>query len=288
MASEDDLTIKGPILAPFEFTDFTPYPNSLADRLETLASLAKQNGRTVYHYFLARQIGSPILLGLVLLGLFRQPWSNRRLGHEVLLLIIAGSIAIIVLTSAAGEFRYFFPIVPLLLLWSGKGIDELAHWLMSWELLRNGRLFRPRLIAGTLQLCVIALMMMVSSRSIQQDWFFAVGSSSALAARDAGLWLARYAPGPKRIAVRAAVIPYYAKGTLIGLPYGDPVATRRYVAKKNVDFVVLESEHSQELPTVGEWIAHGVPDPHARLVYDRTNAAGDRVVIYQWLRDQHL
>jgi hypothetical protein len=103
-----------------------------------------------------------------------------------------------------------------------------------------------------------------------------------LAARDAALWLAHYEPGPKRIAVRHAMIPYYAKGTLIGLPYGDPEATMRYVAAKNVDFVVLESEYPRELPTIGEWIAHGIPDAHARLVYDRTNASGDRVVIYRW------
>jgi len=36
------------------------------------------------------------------------------------------------------------------------------------------------------------------------------------------------------------------------------------------------------VPMVGEWLAHGIPDPRARLVYDKTSAPGVRVAIYKW------
>lgn len=280
---EKDLTIKGPMLAPSEFADGTPYSHTLVDKLSTLASMVNYNKWAIYNDFLSSEIGSPIVLGLIVLGLFRQPWSNRRVEHEAVLLVMAASIILIVLASPAAAFRYFLPIVPLLLLWAGKGVDELRHWVTGSELLGSGRSSFPNLIAVALQLCAIAPMIVLSARGVQREGFFvAERSSTALAARDAALWLAHYEPGPKRIAVRYALIPYYAKGTLIGLPYADPDSTMRYVAAKNVDFIVLESAYPRLLPAIGEWIAHGIPNARARLVYDRTNASGDRVIIYRW------
>jgi len=277
-----DLTIKGPLLAPFEFADHTPYPKPLAAKLSTVASMVKHNAQTVYHYLLQREIGSPVMLGLVVLALFRHTWSNRRLSHETVLLVMAGSIVLIVLASSTAEFRYFLPIVPLLLLWSGKGVKDLAQWIKGWELLRQHRWIPPNVIATALQLSVIGLMLLLSIEGVRRDWLFsAQRSAAAIAARDAGLWLAKHEPGPKRIAVMFPVVPYYAKGTLLCFPFGDSESTWRYLERRKVDFVVLESNKSEVVPTIGEWITHGVPDPYAQLVYDRTNSSGDRVVIYR-------
>lgn len=282
-AVDKDGEVKGPMLAPAGFTDGTPYPHTLMDRLRTLASMAKYHKGVLYRFFNLSRIGSPVLLTLVVLGLVRQSWSKRRVGHEVVLLTMTGSVAFFVLASAAGEFRYFLPIVPLLLIWAGKGIDELRLWIMGWELLRDGRSSGAGIIAGGLQVCALVSMIMLSIHGIRKESLFVdEHSSAALAERDAAVWLAHYDPRPKRIAVRFAVVPYYAKGTLIGLPYGDPEATTRYLAAKNVDFVVLESGYAQELPAVGEWVAHGIRDARAQLIYDRTNSNGDRVIIYRW------
>jgi len=277
-----DLTIKGPLLAPFEFADNTPYPKALAAKLSTVASMVKHNAQTVYHYLLQHEIGSPVLLGLVVLALFCHTWSNRRLSHETVLIVMAGSIVLIALASSTAEFRYFLPIAPLLLLWSGKGVEELAQWIKGWELLRNHRWIPSNGIATALQLCVIGLMLVLSIDGVRQNWLFSVQrSGAALAAREAGLWLAQQEPGSKRIAVRLAVVPYYAKGTLLCFPFADADSTWEYLERRKVDFVVLESNESNAVPIIGEWIAHGVPDPHAQLVYDRTNSSGDRVVIYR-------
>src|SRR5262249_39087535 len=132
-AIDNDGTIKGPMLAPSQFADGTPYPHSLVDKVGTLAAMANYHRHEIYSYFVEKAIGSPLLFGLVVLGLFRQPWNKRRLGHESVLVVMAGSIAFVAATSAAGEFRYFLPIVPLLLLWASKGLDELRQWTMRWE-----------------------------------------------------------------------------------------------------------------------------------------------------------
>jgi hypothetical protein len=78
------------------------------------------------------------------------------------------------------------------------------------------------------------------------------------------------------------VVPYYADATLVQFPFADPDLTLRYLDMKHVDFVVLESQYATTIPTIGEWVAHGIPDDHARLIYDNANASGNRVLIYSW------
>lgn len=282
-----DLTLKGPILAPFEFANITPYPHSPMDKLRTLIAMVYRNKKFLNDSFLGSWTGSPLLVILVTLGLFRQTWSNQRFGHETVLLMMAGSIAFFVITASnGGESRYFFATLPMLLLWAGKGIGELGEWLTGCEVFRTGRLPHPGVFAAAFRVCAVVSMILISAHGTKQLGEFVVQhSSQALAAHDAALWLAHYQPGPKRIAVRHSMFPYYAKGTLIGLPYADAETTLRYIAQKNVDFVVLESSYVEQLPTIGVWLAHGILDDRARLIYDRTNSNGDRVAIYRWQTD---
>ncbi len=278
-----DLTLEGPLLSPFTFTDYTPYSNAWTDRVQSLASMAKLNSHTVYEYLLERQFGSPLIWILIILGWCSTPWTNRRLRDELLLLALAASIVLAALTSATGELRYLFPVGPVLLLWCGHGLRQLARWLAGWELIADWQ--TPQRVRTTvlLQVGLAALMVAISFGGVRGDWYFAdERGDDASAARDAGMWLRQLPEPSKRIAVRLAVVPYYAKGTLIAFPYADPDTTLRYLAKAKVDYIVLASSDAGMVPTVGEWIAHGIPDPRARLVYDKTSATGARVVIYQW------
>jgi len=278
-----DLTIEGPLLAPFQFVDFTPYSHELVEELRSLVVMAKLNARDVYHSLLARHIGSPVLLGLLVVGWCRRPWTNKRLKDEAVLSVLTASIVVVTLTSATAGERYLLPIVPILLVWSSHGLRQWASWIKGWELVANARRVRPDRIALAANVCAVALMVGLAFQSVDEDGNFACQRGpEALAAREAGLWLAQHQPGAKRIGVRLAVVPYYAKGTLIAFPYGDPDATLQHLARMKVDFIVLESAEAQELPTIKEWMASGVPDPRAQMVYDKTDSSGTRVVIYRW------
>ena len=274
-----DATVEGPLLEPFSFVDFTPYAHSFADQLRSVAAMAKRNARTVYYYVLEPQIG-PIVLGLLVVGWCRRCWDNRRLRDETLLMGLVSLVLIVTVTSATAERRYLSPIMPVLMLWSSNGLLELAKWIMGWEVIRILRGFRPALVSAAVSICVAAVIVALSLNAVHRDWFTA--EPDALAARDAGLWLAQQQPESPRIAVRLPVCAYYAKGTMIAFPYGDPEATLRHLARKNVDFIVLQNAEAQVLPTIGEWLAHGIPDPRARLIYDKRGPSGARVVIYTW------
>jgi 4-amino-4-deoxy-L-arabinose transferase-like glycosyltransferase len=278
-----DLSIEGPLLAPFEFADFTPYPHARMTELRSLISMANLNVRTVYHSLLEHQFGSPLLLGLLIIGWCRQSWTNRRLRDEAVLFALAGSIVAVTVTSATAEERYLFPILPFLMLWASNGLQQLTAWIMGWELMAGHRALRSARMALAVQLLTLMVMVGLELDGVNQDWYFASEHGpEATASREAGLWLAQYQPGSKRIAVRTAVVPYYAKGTLTAFPYGDPGATLQHFARMRVDFIVLESAEARVLPTIKEWMASGIPDPRAQRVYDKTNSNGARVVIYRW------
>jgi hypothetical protein len=280
----DDLTVKGPLLAPIEFVDFTPYSHRLTEQLGSVISVARRNAQEVYHTLLRHDIASPVLLALLIVGWCRQAWSNRRLKDEALLFGFAASIVVVTLTSATAEERYLFPLVPILLLWSSNGLRELARWVAGWELM-SGQGVRTDRITAAVQFAVAVILVGLAIGDVRRDGIFAwQGSLEASAARDAGLWLAKQSPTSKRIAVNGAVVPYYAKGTMIAFPYGNQDAILQHISKKDVNFIVLDSAEAHVLPMIGEWISHGIPDPHPRLVYDKTSSPDVRFVIYQWVQ----
>jgi hypothetical protein len=284
-----DLARTGPLLAPFAFANFTPYSRTSADKARALAAMAKYNAKQVYHDLVARELGAPVLTILVVLGLFGEPWSNRRLLHESLLLALFAAVVAVVLTSSTAEGRYLFAALPVLVLWGGKGLDRLAQWVAGSELASRARHRYASSLPAAAQASALMLLVVLSAGPVRGSGLFdAERRPSAFAARDAGRWIAQHDPGPKRIATQSAVIPYYAKGTLMTMPYADSETTLQYLVREKIDFVVLDSDEARSFPTVDEWLAHGVPDPHASLVYDFVAPDGARLAVYRLLHDPPL
>jgi 4-amino-4-deoxy-L-arabinose transferase-like glycosyltransferase len=281
---DSDLRVQGPLLIPSEFADYTPFPHALTDKVRSMIHLAKVNKDTVYRHFVSLSVGSPAVLALAVLGLLRTSWNPRRTRQEAVLLVMGVSIVILLLTATDPAFRYFLPLVPLLLLWAGKGVDELGQWARGLTALNSGPIRGPMWLSVGPGVCAVALMIAVSAYGTRDEELFVTEQSDNRysASRDAGVWLRQYMPGPKRVAAWLTVIPYYAEATLVQFPFANPELTRRYLDAKQVDFVVLESQYAQAMPTIGEWMARGIPDDHARLIYDNRNANGNRILIYSW------
>jgi hypothetical protein len=240
------------------------------------------NAQAVYRNLLNRQSGAPLLWAFLVLGWCRAPWTNKRLRDEAVLFGFATFIVAATLIASSAETRYCFALLPLLLVWTANGFRELSRWIARWELMASWPMVRRNRCLAALQLGAAATVVAISIGGVRGDWYFAAEHGAvASAKREAGMWLAQHGFQSKRIAVRAPVVPYYAKGTLIAFPYGEADTTLQYIAHKHVDFIVLESEEASTLPTIGKWMTHGIPDPHVQVVYDRTSAPDVRVVIYQ-------
>jgi hypothetical protein len=278
-----DAKVAGPLLAPFRFASSTPYAHGLTDKVRTLWGMAQLNHHAVTGSLLDHALGSPLVLALVPIGLFRRPWTRRRLFHEAIFICIALSVLFLWLTSSSAEFRYVFPLVPLGAIWVAKCAQEMGLWSRSIIFsLRLGFRNTARRTAMVVECVLLLLSSAIALRSTQTDWLFRIEQRENLDIKQASLWLLNYAPGPKRILCHATVPTYYAQGTLIGLPYAESAQALRYIDFENPDFILLDAQYVEHFPEAAEWMKNHIPDERAHLIYEMGADPGRKIQIYQW------
>ena len=143
-------------------------------------------------------MGDPIVFVLALIGLFRKAWTPRRLLYEIILLTMVTSILILLFTAQHIESRYVFPLIPLMIIWSSKGIAELAQWVhplvaalkLPWAPISS--LFGIGIQAAAF--ASIVFLAFYGSRSLFE---FTIEQRGQLPMKEASLWLRHYKPPAK-------------------------------------------------------------------------------------------
>jgi 4-amino-4-deoxy-L-arabinose transferase-like glycosyltransferase len=283
-----DFHTSGPLLDPDEFAAYTPFPHSWHDSLRYLFRQPAINRFDVYHQFESYMLGDPIVFVLAIIGLFRKAWSVDRLRHELVLLTMALSLLILMFTAQHIERRYAFPLIPLLTLWAAKGIDEVGQWTRSliaaWT--TTARPLRLAVVLGVQTVAVGSLLLIAlhGSRELRE---FQVEQGTDLPTKRAALWLEKHSPGPKRVLSWDARFSWYADAAYLQFPNADPATTLRYIAAEKPDFIFLGAHYIAPAPTTEEWLAHGIPDSRAHLIYSSYGDNG-RLLIYEWLPSKSL
>jgi hypothetical protein len=245
--------------------------------------MAQLNRKTVTGSLLDHALGSPLVLALVPIALFRKSWSRRRLFHEAIIICIALSVLFFWVTSSSAEFRYVFPLVPLGVLWVAKGAEELGQWSRGVvSSFRQVSLPASRRTVMIVESILLLLSSAMALHSTQSNWLFRIEQRENLDIKEASLWLRNFAPGPKKIACFATVPSYYAQGTLIGLPYAESSEALRYMDTNNVDFIVLDAQYSINFPEIPDWIKSRIPDERAQLIYELGTDPSRKIQIYRW------
>ena len=280
---DDKLQMIGPLLDSSLYAAYTPYSRSLPTKLRYFAHAIHRNWITTYDELFSVDIGGPVTILLVVLGLFGRPWSARRLGHEFILVVMAISIVFLLLTAAHIEHRYAYPLPVIFLIWAAAGLDVFRDWMVgtlsSW-----GEAVRPfaHYAAQTAVVSFCLLLVIFSLVGMRTDWFFMIQQKDFLGIKEAGQWLGSQAPEAKKMLGFEGRVAYYADATIIIFPYADSATALRYLESKNVDYIVLDSLNIRNIPTMGEWFAKGVPDPRAHLVFESGQGTKDQIKIYRW------
>jgi len=273
----------GPLLDSSLYAAYTPYPHSLHDKLAHFGRAIRKNWPRAYEEVTAIDFGGPVMLLLVVLGLFGSEWNVRRLRHEFILLVMALSVVVLLLTAAHIEHRYAYPLPVILLLWVAAGLEIFRGWtvrtLASWG--EHVRPFAPR--AGDAAVAALCFLLVVCSIvGVRTDWYFMIQSEEFSGIKQAGLWLRDRAPRASRIFGFEGRVAYYADATIIIFPYADSAATLHYLESKNIDYIVLDSLSVRNIPTLGQWYENGVPDSRAHMVFQSTTGTKDVIRIYKW------
>ena len=273
----------GPLLQPSHFAAYTPFSHTFRDKLRYMTQEVLLNRFDVYNLLSSTVIGAPITFVLVVLGLFRKTWGPRRCLYELVLLIMAASILILLLTAQQVQPRYIFPLVPLVILWSSKGIEEFGRWVHGVVASFPVSFFaNPLLFTRGTEIVLAALVISLAfhgSRSLAE---FRAEGRAQLPTKRAALWLKNYCPGPKRIATWDAQVTWYADAAFVQIPDSDPSTTLRYIDSQKADFIYIDRLYPRPAPTMEAWLSRGILDSHAKLIYE-TGRGDNRILIYRWL-----
>lgn len=285
-----DLRPAGPVLNVNQFIrDSSPASRpTVFDLARTLAASAQRNAKPLYDALTRPNSGAPFVLLLAAVGLFAQPWSRERLLGETLLLTAFLLVVAVLLGMNGLLTRYLLPLLPFLVLWTARGIEELARWASGTLAFAAGRVAPSaggssatvtRLVLGG---AVVAVSAFGAARVPEIGW----AAPQPHAVREAGAWLAHHHPGPKRVFDLEPLIAFHSGGTLLCLPYADSALALRYIEQKAPDFVALQGRGIGDRPFMADWLQHGIPSPHARLVHETGTTPEEKVHIYSWRHDR--
>ena len=278
----EDLREEGPILNPNIFIRSSSPPTDPQAIIPYILAAAARNIGPLFGFLRSRSFGDIILLSLVLFGLCRRAWRPQRLMYEgVLLLSVALHVGL--LLSVYPMYRYMFPLLPFLILWTAKGIDELCGWARSTAAnVRCRFLPSPKSIEAWVRFMLIVSLLTFSATGVRDVYDFDQAKAKYLSVKDAGLWLGQYRSGPKRIMDVEAIISYYAEGSLLSFPFAQSLTSLRYIEAKSPDFIVLKGHQVGSRPYMEEWIRNGIPDGRAELIYEKGDALEEKIIIYRW------
>lgn len=230
-----------------------------------------RHAHEVIRVAVARLCGSPLLFALALLGFAAGPWSRHRVRDQSILFVYGVVVAVALASVFHFWERYFLGFVPLLVVWSGHGINVIADALAARPSLRRLARF-PLVLAG-----VFLAALTFSTRPAFSD------DTTSLVERQAGTWLAAHGGDGAHILSISDQSVYYAHGIWSMLPVAPDDATAlEYVRRKAPDFIVLDGDYASERPYVTAWMNHGLPDRAAQVVYALGDERHRTLVILKW------
>jgi len=217
-------------------------------------------------------LGAPLTLPLALLGLIRGAWTPARARGE-LVLLLAASGTLITLTTLIhySSARFYFPLIPLLVLWAAKGINELMGLALTRRLGFGGR------AVGALAFLALASLFAFGNDDTRV--FEADTGPLNREIRSAGAWLAAL-QGHKTIMDVGTTLAFHAGAKYVPMPYCDSRTALRYAEKKHVDFIVVRSRGSSR-PYLQEWRTTAIHEHNVTLAHVSGSDPRDQVLIYR-------
>lgn len=224
--------------------------------------------------------GGPLILPLMALGLGRSTWTRHRaLGEVTLLLVVVGSL--LAMTTIIHQFatRYYYILIPFLVLWASHGVNELTSWahgtIVNLRVPRVSPSVCGKAVGG---LACVGLISLFAVGAIDM----ARGDPRAAAMRSAGEWLVTL-PGEKTIMDTGTIAAFHAGAQYVPMPLCDSPTALRYADKKGVNFIVVKSWEADARPYLQEWLDSGIPSANVSLIHTFGSEPSRRTLIFRVL-----
>ena len=196
-----------------------------------------QHGRSLKEKFFTGTSFCWVLIPLVVVGLFKQPWNRRRLRYETFLITIP-VVLMLVFLPFGFLVRYFAPAYPVFLVWTAKGALELGEWLLDTVELWRGQSLPNRhlkavlgwLPAGMAALFLTLTIPVAADRSIRATYF---------GEKEAGLWMKAHTPADAKVMADDLAVALYADRGWVPSPNTDWIRFMKYARVRGANYLVV-------------------------------------------------
>jgi 4-amino-4-deoxy-L-arabinose transferase-like glycosyltransferase len=230
----------------------------------------------------SKWFGAPFLTALAVLGAFRRPWP-RPLASRRLFVLLVPLTSVVATFSALWTYpRFYFVLVPFLLIWAANGLVEIGLWVRASSAFVQWRWLNRRLFQYVVPGLIGLITVVYPVRAVRALYEFSQSSSIQIE-KEVGLWIGQQQDRPVTIMDQILPLAFYAVAQLQPAPYCNSDAALRFLDAAKVDYVILRRG---EVYTkyYEDWLAHGIPDPRAQLVFVSSSAPTDQIFVYRWHR----
>jgi hypothetical protein len=225
------------------------------------------------------QFGEPALAVLAGLGLFGVVLSRAQAAAMVPLFTSVGLTIAAFGTWPFFHDRFLFPLLPPMLVWAGGGLDRLRNWALETTRYRAHPTWRAATIAVGSLLFTSGLLCSASAVGTRRSDELSQAWSSLADDVPVGRWLSTIARS-QRLMDDGPTVAFYSGAILVPFPWTDSDTAIRYIATKDIKYLVLRESDRQLRPYLAEWLDR-VPDQRFQLL--RTfNGREGAIRVYRW------
>lgn len=243
----------------------------------------RENAPNLIGELTRRWLGAPFLPALALLGALRRPWRRPQASSRLFVLLVAAAPVLATFSALWTQDRYYFVLVPFLIIWAANGLFELGLWMkastaaVGWMALARP-MVSQYIIPGLIGLAVVIYPIKAVR---EQHFIFAEGSPSTRVEKDVGLWMG-HQQHPVRIMDLSIPMAFHADAEWVMFPYCNAELALRFLDAEKVDYIVLR-RGQPFTKYYQEWMTQGIPDSRAELLHISPGADAE-FVIYRWHR----
>ncbi len=289
---DDDIYHTGDFLKNYHSSK-VPARSGMENNLEGTADLLRFVKKYLkdFHQVNTGAIGNVLglpLLVLAVLGLLGGIDTQQRLWQDLYLLSYVLFFWVVVIPIFHVTERYLLPMVPIVLIWSARGIDHLIEWLRSvttaisrsrsriWIILVPGLLVV--LWIGSYIFPGMARMALKNPYSIEK-W------AEPIEMKKAGLWLKDHSQKQPIVMSWNHAISFYAGNydirQTVSIPHHELDRVLAYARHRGAKYIALNEKNQHDFPTVRFLLDETQAPAELKLIYKDESIPGLKTVIYE-------
>jgi len=245
----------------------------------------RQNVPTFLQQLTSRWLGAPFLPALAFLGLLRRPW-RRQLVASHLYVFLVPLTAIVATFSFSGwtALRYYFVLVPFLLIWAANGLIEVGLWAQASVASAGWHWTRPAIIKWIVTGLIGLVVILYPVGGVRSLWYFQQDTRANQVDKLTGIWIGQQQNYQVTIMDVSTPLAFHANAYWVDFPYCDGDLALRFLDSAKVDYLVLR-QGEQYSQYYQEWVTNGIPDPRAERVYVASALDGSKITVFRWHRN---